>query len=429
MNSVRENVATASGGSWRLRGVWLWAAVVTVLFAAGFTSCGEKVKTPSGRQQTMLIYMVAQNDMDRWGVVDDNIDNLLRGLPSNMGNNQILIYIDRNAKPPFLLKIDNSKRDTVRIKTYSEANSATKARFSEVLSDVKRLFSARKYSLDMWSHGSGWIPADKTSYYGSPAAGLLKAAPASGAAASSGSPRELMFQTSRWFGTESGLHMDITDISDAIRENDMHFHFILFDACLMGGIEVAYELRDCADYLILSPAEVLMAGFPYHKITAPIFQSTPNLAKVCREYYDYYINVGFPYATVSLIKCSELDALATKTAEILSSPAALMSDINSAAMQTFDMKFSGHIFYDLKQIVNEVASPSDTMEFRQILDRVVIRKYTTPSFETNEGRFLINSANYSGLTVYLPSSTVHTDLNTPHRNTSWGIDTGWGAVY
>ena len=35
----------------------------------------------------------------------------------------------------------------------------------------------------------------------------------------------------------------------------------------MSQVEVAYELRNTADYLILSPAEVMSAGFPYFKIT------------------------------------------------------------------------------------------------------------------------------------------------------------------
>lgn len=33
----------------------------------------------------------------------------------------------------------------------------------------------------------------------------------------------------------------------------------------MGGIEVAYELRNKTDYMIASPAEVISNGFPYEK--------------------------------------------------------------------------------------------------------------------------------------------------------------------
>ena len=58
-----------------------------------------------------------------------------------------------------------------------------------------------------------------------------------------------------------------TQLEKESRKKGPDFDYILFDACLMSQVEVAYELRDTADYLILSPAEVMSAGFPYFKIT------------------------------------------------------------------------------------------------------------------------------------------------------------------
>jgi hypothetical protein len=41
------------------------------------------------------------------------------------------------------------------------------------------------------------------------------------------------------------------------------FNFILFDACLMGGVEIVSELKEVSEYIVASPAEVPEKGFPY----------------------------------------------------------------------------------------------------------------------------------------------------------------------
>lgn len=87
------------------------------------------------------------------------------------------------------------------------------------------------------------------------------------------------------------LKINIPDLSKALAQSGIHFDYILFGACLMSQVEVAYELRNAADYLILSPAEVMSAGFPYFKMTKYLLsadnseQSAINIAK---DFIDYY---------------------------------------------------------------------------------------------------------------------------------------------
>ena len=62
--------------------------------------------------------------------------------------------------------------------------------------------------------------------------------------------------------------MEITELAAALPHN---YEFILFDCCLMGGIEVAYEFKDKCEYMLFSPTEILADGFPYEKMFDPIF--------------------------------------------------------------------------------------------------------------------------------------------------------------
>ena len=56
------------------------------------------------------------------------------------------------------------------------------------------------------------------------------------------------------------------DVLEMVRAITIHLDYIIFDACLMGGIEVAYELRNVADKIGFSQAEILAHGFPYKPI-------------------------------------------------------------------------------------------------------------------------------------------------------------------
>lgn len=86
-------------------------------------------------------------------------------------------------------------------------------------------------------------------------------------------PEDIQYDaTTRSFGldnsdeksNETTNEMDILELSEVF--NGHHFELLLMDACFMGSIEFAYELRKSFDTLILSPSEVLATSFPYDSI-------------------------------------------------------------------------------------------------------------------------------------------------------------------
>ena len=129
------------------------------------------------------------------------------------------------------------------------------------------MYPAEEYGLILWSHGTSWLPAGR---------GL------------------------RSFGSDSGKEMNIVDLAKAL---PLHFKFILFDACLMGAVEVVYELRNTTDYIIASSTETIAEGFPYHLILPELVKQNPDWTKVAQQYFDYYNNQQGVYqsATVSVI--------------------------------------------------------------------------------------------------------------------------------
>ena len=146
------------------------------------------------------------------------------------------------------------------------------------------------------SHGSGWLPAG---YYYSPSRfeddhkGEVGTSRQGIAAQSVGHPRlpvpegdlpdtDPFYGMTRSIGQDYikgsyyGHEMSVSEFADAI---PYHLDYLLFDMCFSGGVEVAYGLKDKADYLGLSPAEVLGDGmFDYTKITSFLLdRTTPDL--------------------------------------------------------------------------------------------------------------------------------------------------------
>ena len=83
-------------------------------------------------------------------------------------------------------------------------------------------------------------------------------------------------------------------------------------ACLMGGIELAWEVKDSADYL-LSSQEVFPADYWSYEalknITSDPQISSLNLGKAfCDSAYDYFLNIDRDF-TLSLVDLSELQPL------------------------------------------------------------------------------------------------------------------------
>ena len=58
-------------------------------------------------------------------------------------------------------------------------------------------------------------------------------------------------------------------------------------ACLLGCVEVAWELRDMCDMIAFSPTEVLAGGFVYETLVKNLMAaSKPDLEAVCRDYFE-----------------------------------------------------------------------------------------------------------------------------------------------
>ena len=383
-------------GGMHIRFLFCALAMALTLFSCKKAETEEIVVVK--RSKTVLLYMVANNNLSY--DAENSISRLQNGyIPAEEGN--LLVYKHCAGMDPVLLHIKKGEEGTVVADTayrFPPRVSATKSALTQALNVTQALFPADSYGLILWSHGTGWIP---------PLASSSSAAQEQ----RSGSCPE------RTFGLDGKVELEIRDLAQAI---PYKLSFMLMDACFMGGIETAYEVKDSVDYYIGSPAEILTESFPYHKIMQHIFKSTPDYAAVCREYYDYYnAKTGsVRSATVALMDCSKLAEVAEVAKRVFDQYGESIASLDLSLLQPYFRGSSSKYFYDLKDLVDAIADASLSAEFAAALERAVPYKASTPYF------IELPIRSFCGVSTYVPGNPADTKLADYYKQYKWNQATG-----
>jgi len=370
-----------------------------VVFLASCRDDEDIVVTFPGK--TVLVYMVADNSLSNDAQI--NIDSLSAGMSRNNVVGNILVYVDCANETPILMQLIKSGNGVVTrktIKTYPEQNSVSVSVMSSVLNEVATRFKSDSYGLVLWSHGYGWLPATITT-----AAQAVSL---------------------RWFGLDGSDEMDLPDLVSALKAGP-HFDYILFDACFMGGAETAYALRSCTDYLIASPTEVLADGFPYNEMVPSMLGNTKSdYIRMASLFYEHY-NASTGYnrsASVSCIKCSELEALAARTKDLISAHAVDLNALNLSSVQCLE-SYSPHLFFDFGHFIESFTTELERHYFVQQLERTVLYKACTENILSVNGSSSFFSVNhFSGLNTFIPRDATSTK-NASYRLLEWYSAAGW----
>lgn len=347
-------------------------------------------------QRTVLVYLAGDNSLS--DEVWEKVDALVAGWQNEQDN--LLIYQDTRGErgTPSLMRVvsEAGSAHTEVIKEYPDANSADSQLFSEVLRDALGGYPAPSYGLMLFSHGTGWLPAGSYSnprHYNPAKAGL----------------RSIMDDAER--------EMEIADFAAAIPDGQLDF--IVLEACLMSGVEVAAELRGKADYLVASSAEILSPGFTsvYDGLLDCLFQKVSDLSSFAARYMAYCNSREGAYrsGTISVIDLKRMDELIEFVSPLLQEE--VETDISS--LQCFDRN-ENKLFFDfgdyMEQLIRQDNRAEDVAnmekQLNKLLDQLVAYKASTPYFVNLPIR------RHSGLTIYVEQE-IYPGLNDVYRELSW----------
>lgn len=323
--------------------------------------------------RTVLFYMAGDNSLG--DETQEKIDALADAWNIG-GDNHLLVYQDRGGEyAPRLLEIKSGEggKGTVEVlEEYKNENSASSVVFSRVLNDMVMRYPGSDYGLVMFSHSNGWLPA-----------GMLST-------------------NTRSVAVDGKSELSLLDFASNIPQQQ--FRFIIFESCLMAGVEVAYELKDKTDYILASSAEIVSPGFTplYGKLLPLIYSKEPRLETFATEYFNYYngLSGDMRSATVSVIRPSGLASLKTLLAKA-ERRISYWGDVKRENIQTFDRQ-SVHLFYDLEGYMRQIGTVQENRVLAEILDQSIVYKASTESFMPSaSGGFQIKE--HCGLTIYVPA--------------------------
>lgn len=390
-----------------------FSSIFFILFVFLLFSCEkEQDILPNVSEQTVIIYMLANNNLYKYALdnineIESNWRNSYKGKcvvilePINSENNIYLIEIEEDNN---LNKVTSSI-----VSSFDNIDPLDPSGMNFLITETTKLYPSKKYSLILWSHATGWIPPNTILNYKSRANNDVEV---------------------KSFGESNDKQMDILDLKESIPSNI--FSTIIFDACHMGSVEVLYELKDKADYIISSPTEILAQGFPYQSLISIIFENNNPEKQIAESFFNYYnqqVESVNRSCCVSLVYTKELNNLALQVKNIISranNPSSLYNNINH--IQIYD-RYNNHIFYDLEQTIEYICKEESELNNSADLFNNQLKKTILYSAHTD---FFVDDfeiKNSCGLSIYIPTVGHQQNIKKYYKNLSWYKDSGYDIVF
>ena len=361
---------------------------------------------PYGKEtrQVLLLYEAGFNSLSN--DIQNNLNVLQRGyLPGKNRNDDVVLvfshqtwynrrsYTEETAPVMFRLYSRNGEpcADTLNVWPVGTP-VANKEMMTEVFNWVREEFPAAGYGAVLSSHATGYLPED---YFSNP----KKYEGRDRGSSISWSPRLKSFGQEYYSAGTKTQEMELKDLAAAI---PYKLDYILFDACLMGTVEVAWELRNVCSYVAFSPCEIPAAGLDFKHLTERLLQpETPDLTGVCDDYYTAYKEDSIYGATITLVDCARMDRLAATCRDLFDRYRSGIRNLSGKNVQVYDRQMGSkhyYAFFDLKDILREAgAADADLASLQAALDECIL-------YEAHTAKFLDVKLNrVCGLAMYLPA--------------------------
>lgn len=408
--------------------------IIAMFVAIVFVACGDDSpvdpshnlpKIPVKARRTVMVYMAVDNNLASAGLGD--LREMMRARNDVPTDCRLLVFIDDRSGARIYEVGPYYEKDTVRLATIGTVCSAEGPTLVDALQRMTSLAPAQGYALVLSSHGNGWLPGVN--------AGHTKA----------------VLNDDNSNLNKRSCYMDISELHEALRTIPK-LEYLLFDACLMQSVEVAYELRDETEFILGSPAEISGRGTYYDKVMPWMFR-TPfdvfgfaQLSYQCEKDY-WEKNAGREGGGIvfSVVKTSEMQALADCAHRVLISAAGdgkPENILNANGAQVYWRYSEGRQnarqfpdMFDIKGVFANFDMADGYDEWLKQLDKTVIACNATRYWDSMCELFeywsgpltwgyrgeVLDVNKIAGMTMFVPDNTKSgwKDWNEAVRETAW----------
>ncbi|GEM_PF-2517831 len=386
-------------------------AILVLTILSAFTALPTaKVARAAQATWTIMIYVVADNDLEGYALVDMN--EMEAGVKSYGPGSpvRVIVYVDRSrgdsefeSDRMDIREVANANPDWSDARIYEVIHDTSPKIVSKLLRDLGEMDSgdpntlvsfikfaasyapAQHYALIIWDHG-----------YGPGIVGID-------------------FDNDRDFLTPKELNY-------ALKSSGIKFDIVGFDACLMGTIETAYELRNYADYIVASEESEPGDGWPYNYFLSELYANPSMSAKtlaitMAKDYIAYYRQEGVKEGEVVTQAVYDLSVLRSSSAENVLKAfanAALKNPKPFRAARSYAREFTQYQV-DLITLASKAAAAgagSAASQMTSLLSKLVIYSGV---YGYGKGA--------NGITIHYPrrySKTIY------YKLTHFPEETGWG---
>ena len=396
-----------------------------LVFSFIFSGCQIIPPVPEEAKWTVMVYLAAGNNLETVGIQDINEMEII----GSTKDVNIVVQMDRiplDVLNDFGLgHLDDSSNNnwtgTRRYYITQDMNSeiiSSKLKMDlgqkdmgdpETLKDFAQWaiqnYPAQRYMLVLWNHGGGFRSPETS--------------------------RDICWDWN--FGLDSRITMP--QLEDALSfisgQLGKEIDIIGMDACYMGMIEVAYQVKDYAQIMVASEASVPGDGWQYDAVmeslvTNPNQNANQFASEIVDSYYHQYSGTG-SNVTLSAIDLSQIDNLADQISGLAQ---AVINDSSVPKENYRDTRDSsqyytgvGFEYIDLKHLVNQLPSYTSNYSVLNYADQI------NQSMELGnviiENTQIGNSVKNSyGLTIYWPYY-IYSDY---YDNTNFAQDKLWDEM-
>jgi len=337
------------------------------------------------KKWTIMVHLGADNNLYSFGFKD--MDEMVGGLKSP-DINVIVLFDGTKQGDSAIYKITNKGKETVKdngavIPASKEIDSGDPKVLTKFTQFAIKNFPAEHYMLDIWDHG----------------AGIFK--------------QNLKRNVTRSFGyDDNGTNMETKDLgpilSAAAQTAGKKIDILGFDACLMGHLEIAYQVKDYCDFLVASEELEPGDGWDYKGWLAKAGNSgltAPDVASALVDSYGKYYNNGND-ATLSAVDINATVGVLVPAVNILGD--ALQKGLGSYKTGITTARDNTQSFYnsncaDLGDFLKNMKKQKVSAEIGSAVDnalgayqKVIVRETHTTSQPGSTGMVVYFPGGYDG---------------------------------
>ena len=406
----------------RLLSFFAWLLIVFSLFSCEIDK-PDAPKYPIAKKgdtvsRTLIVYAMAENSLSNY--VFSDIDEIFAAATEIPDNCRLFTFVDNSDvnNSPYICQFYNnngvSAKDTVFVFEEDFCSSESSA-LNDVLEMILTDYPTETLDIVMWSHGNGWLRHN---------------------------PQKVPFRS---IGVDNGKNsysnsavdvIEIEELATVLESLPVRVNRLMFDACFMQSVEVAYALRNSVDWIIASPAEIPGDGAPYDKIVPLFFSQTVSVGEIIDAYKEDY-DASDTGVILSAVKCDELEYLAEATytyvKKYFDKDAAvnvdnLFSYLNSGY---YSSSVSYPAFYDMNAVMKKSLGTLEYIEWKKALYAAVqYLNYSDSWYTAVLGRYIaVDSDVCSGISMYIPQVESYRDVfNADFATTEWYSAAGWNET-